>query len=196
MQDEFYPSFTEGDIWYRLNQRDLKHELLYKAIGIKHDYQPLVFDATAGWGRDAIMIAAFGCTVRLFERHPIVAQRLRMAMQEAEKNPHLSTIVARMQLLELCSFEHMQHFAQQEQPDVIYCDPMFEQKRRSLPKKDLQALQALVTIQDDPTALVTLARQCAKKRVVVKRAKQSAPYLAKPNFQISGKSHHFDIYQC
>ena len=83
-----------------------------------------------------------------------------------------------------------------EKPDIIYLDPMFPvSKKSALVKKEMQVLQALLGVDDNGELLFFLAKQQAKKRVVVKRAK-TAPFLAdeKPDQQYFGKSTRYDVY--
>ena len=69
---------------------------------------PLAIDATAGLGEDALLLAAAGFRVVLFERNPIIAALLRDALERAASVPELSPIVARMQLVEADSIPALQ----------------------------------------------------------------------------------------
>jgi 16S rRNA (guanine1516-N2)-methyltransferase len=190
--EEFYPDFTKGEIWRRVQKLDLKHEMLYKAIGIKSGHLPTVIDATAGWGRDSMIIAAFGCTVVMLEKNSSVADKLQYALNQAIKNDLLRPIVNRMSLHNKCAIQFF--IDNTVVADVIYCDPMFTNKRSALPKKELQVLQDLVGSQDNPKTLVEKAILSAKNRVVVKRSKATPPYVDNPSFTLKARSHHFDIY--
>ncbi|MCK5648263.1 MAG: class I SAM-dependent methyltransferase, partial [Gammaproteobacteria bacterium] len=81
-------------------------------------------------------------------------------------------------------------------PDVIYLDPMFPHRKKSaLVKKEMLAFQQLIGDDNDSDELLSICRQLAKKRVVVKRPIK-APYLdaQKPSFSMNMKKHRFDIY--
>lgn len=192
---EFELSYTEGDIWQRISKPDLKHEILYKALGIKGGVFPTVLDTTAGWGKDALMMAAFGCEVTLCEKHPQVAEKLQQALHNAKSSEQLAPIVKRMTLKPMCAIEYM-HSLTDNRPDVIVCDPMFSHTSSALPKKDMQILRSIQhdTTEEDVFELVKAAIHTATKRVIVKRAKNCAPYYPKPNFTLKARSHHFDIY--
>jgi len=81
-------------------------------------------------------------------------------------------------------------------PDVVYLDPMFPEKRKTAAvKKDMAAFHTLVGSDDDADALLPLALQAARYRVVVKRPRH-APHLdnCKPGMVLEGESTRFDIY--
>ena len=44
--------------------------MLGRAVGLKADRKPLIWDATGGLGRDAFVLADLGCEVTLCERMP------------------------------------------------------------------------------------------------------------------------------
>lgn len=46
-------------------------------------------DATAGLGRDAFVLAALGCRVRMVERHPVVAALLDDGLQRGYQDPEI-----------------------------------------------------------------------------------------------------------
>ena len=59
------------------------NEMLGRAVGLKADRKPLVWDATGGLGRDAFVLADLGCEVTLCERMPVLAWLLDQAVQAA-----------------------------------------------------------------------------------------------------------------
>ena len=176
--------------WRREHGGGLK-EAVAKAVGVKGNYHPTVFDATAGLGRDAFILANLGCTVTMTERSPIVAALLEDGLQRGIADP----AVQRMRLLNVPALQAMQNW-QDEQPDVVYLDPMFPHRKKSAAvKKDMRLFQLLLGPDLDADGLLAPARQLAKKRVVVKRP-ANAPYLAecKPSIEMKGKANRFDIY--
>ncbi len=59
-------------------------ELIARAIGLRHE--PLfILDATAGWARDAFLLAQLGCRVRAVERSPIVVALVEDGIARARK---------------------------------------------------------------------------------------------------------------
>ena len=80
-------------------------------------------------------------------------------------------------------------------PDVIYLDPMFLNKKKTLPKKDMSILKILVSKQKITKNLLKKSIKFTKKKVVVKRPIK-APYLEniKPTYIIYGTKYRFDIY--
>ena len=93
-------------------------EAVAKAVGIKKEYLPDVIDATAGLGRDAFVLAALGCHVRMLERHPVVAalldDGLQRGYQDAEIGPWLQE---RMSLIHTSSITALSEIT--PAPDVI-----------------------------------------------------------------------------
>ena len=80
--------------------------------------------------------------------------------------------------------------------DVIYFDPMFPVRgKTALPGKRMQYLAGLLG--DDPPftgSLVELGRRQARSRVVVKRRSKD-PVIARPDWQITGRTVRYDVYR-
>ena len=115
----------------RLRPANLQRELLVRAAKIKNaDYTLKAVDATAGLGEDALLLAAAGFSVQLYEYDPVIAALLRDALRRAAELPELAEIVGRMQLLEEDSLAALPQLA--TAPDVILLDPMFPEWQSSL----------------------------------------------------------------
>ena len=87
----------------RCKPHALSHELLVRAAKVKRprvEGAPLAIDATAGLGEDALLLAAAGFSVRLYERNPTIAALLRDALERATAVPELAEPIGRMQLVE------------------------------------------------------------------------------------------------
>lgn len=185
--------FSEKKITYRrkLNQ---KTENLAKAIGIKE--KPQVLDATAGLGRDAFILASLECTVTMLEKSPIIAALLQDGLEHAAHDPSLTEIISRMQLIRIDNIKYMKQL--KHHPDVVYLDPMFPMRKKSaLVKKEMRILTTLLENEPpiDEKLLLETARECAKKRVVVKRPRIAKPLdNQEPDFSITGKTCRFDVY--
>lgn len=192
-----YVDFASGAMAHRRQFGGGRGEAVAKAVGIKKDYLPSVIDATAGLGRDAFVLAAIGCQVMMFERHPVVAALLADGLQRGYQDPTIGEwLKARLSLQYLAEGQSLDSFSPQQKPDVIYLDPMFPHRQKSaLVKKEMRIFQHLVGHDLDADNLLEPARRLAGKRVVVKRP-DYAPFLAdqKPIAQIETKNHRFDIY--
>lgn len=182
-----------------------KGQALAKAIGLKKYRQPYVLDATAGLGRDAFVLASLGCHVTLLERSKIVHALLQDGLQRAlqytftadNTDKNLSVIMARMHLLRADSHCYLKAIDKEnKQPDIIYLDPMFPSRDKSAQvKKEMALFHKLVGTDEDSYALLALACQHAKYRVVVKRpAKAECLAARKADFSFPGKSTRYDVY--
>ena len=147
-----------------------------------------ILDMTAGWGRDAMVMAQAGGHLTLLEKNPLMAAMLFQA--------HQSLIDFNLQSNIRCVWANAHDYLKNmtEKPDVIYIDPMHPERQKSaLVKKHLQVLQQLVPPNEDVEELIQLALQHALKRVVVKwPEKQSAHF--KPSYSVHGKTIRFDVY--
>lgn len=180
---------------YRCLNFKKKDEALYKALGIKKNYFPFVLDATAGFGKDAFLISFWGCYVLMIERNPIIAALLEDGLQRAYKNKKLGIwLKKRLHLMFYDSFKMIE--IPILQPDVIYLDPMYPiNKKKALPKKNMQFLRQIIRDNDNYENLLKIARRFAKKRIIVKRPSYAKPLSEKKvTFSISNKNNRFDIY--
>jgi 16S rRNA (guanine1516-N2)-methyltransferase len=195
-------SFSEGANAHRRKFGGGRGQAIAKAVGIKSGYVPRVCDMTAGMGGDAFVLASLGCSVTMFERHPIVHALLEAGIESArqaevdDSNQELMSVVDRMALHYGDPSSLPIDFSWPE-VDVVYLDPMFpERKKKSAQvKKEMRVFHKLVGEDLDAHKLLALAKLHAIKRVVVKRPRL-APYLAdeKPDLSFEGKSTRFDIY--
>lgn len=167
-------------------------ELLLKAIGGRRAGLTVV-DATAGLGRDGFLLAGYGAQVSLCERHPVVAALLADGLARGNRAAAaVAEIVSRLRLSPISALEMLATAT----PDVVYLDPMFpESKKSALVKKEMRLFHSLVGNDEDTEALLALALQRAKHRVVVKRPPHAPPLVGPaPQFTVSGKAVRFDIY--
>lgn len=166
-----------------------KRQPFARAFGL-HRHQDLrVLDATAGLGRDSLVLAGLGCQVSLLERHPITHVLLADALRRAQ--------ASRRGPLELLPCEEAQHYLDRTQQDfdVIYLDPMYPQEgRRALPKKNMQLLRELAGADSDADSLLVRALGAAR-RVVVKRAPHAADLAGRaPAHRITANRVRYDVY--
>lgn len=146
-----------------------------------------IIDATAGFGKDAAILAGFGASVCMVERNPIVYALLEDGMRRLENQSLLS-----LQFGD--ALVYFKNLPPELTPDVIYLDPMHPTRTKSaLVKKEMQVLQQIIGEDTDIVELLTQARQTARSRVVVKWPSRLKPVL-KPNYSIPGKTIRFDVY--
>ncbi|KML71566.1 16S rRNA (guanine(1516)-N(2))-methyltransferase RsmJ [Pectobacterium peruviense] len=190
-----FVDFVAGPMAHRRRFGGGRGEAVAKAVGIKKGYLPDVVDATAGLGRDAFVLAALGCHVRMVERNPVVAALLDDGLQRGYQDAEIGLwLRERLTLLHASSMMALRDIA--PPPDVVYLDPMFPHKQKSaLVKKEMRVFQSLVGADDDADALLEPARALAKKRVVVKRPDYAPPLAGVPaQSMLETKSHRFDFY--
>ena len=192
--------FCAGGASHRRLYGGGKGQMIAKAVGVAAGIKPRVFDATAGLGGDAFVLACLGCEVRLMERSPVAFALLEDGLLRARtfataKDAELADIINRIQLLPGNSITHLQTQVAQV-ADVIYLDPMFPERQKSAAvKKEMQAFHQVIGQDLDDEALLQAALAKASHRVVVKRPRH-APAIGgvKPHYTLEGKSSRFDIY--
>jgi 16S rRNA (guanine1516-N2)-methyltransferase len=197
-QEQFKPiyiDFSKQALSYRHKKSQGRSELLAKAVGIRGAYLPTVIDATAGLGTDAVLLAHLGCQVLMLERSPIICCLLqdalrRAAFAELPWFDHLTLI---------CDDAHhflVQQIASHAQVDVVYLDPMFpERSKTALVKKEMRVLHRIVGSDRDAQGLFALAKQCATKRIVIKRPLHARTLVEDgPSLVYKAKASRFDVY--
>ena len=160
-------------------------------------------DATAGLGEDALLLAAAGFEVTLFERDATIAELLRAALAEAiiSSNGRLREAAGRMKVVECDAIEGL--FALQElagldaPPDVVYLDPMFPARRKSAAtNKKMQLFRSLERpcTDEEAEALLAAAIAAGPRKIVVKRPLKG-PHLAnvRPSYSLAGKIVRYDV---
>ena len=186
--------FEQGKNAHRRQFGGGRGQALAKAIGLKKGATPNIIDATAGFGRDAFVLANLGCQITLLERNPLIASLLADALDRAKDNADIQHVIKRMTLEHTDSYDYLNKL--KHQPDVIYIDPMYPTREKSaLVKKDMRLLHQLAGADTDSEQLLSLARTIALKRVVIKRPK-SAPFIGeqKPTTSIESKNTRYDVY--
>lgn len=185
-------SFADAE-WLKRAQQ--KNQAVLKACNNKKRSVKTVLDTTAGWGRDAFILASHGMEVSLIEQHPLLYAILRFskACSQIEESP-AQAVMSRIKLIHANSLDYLQH-KDRGVADCIYLDPMFpNHKSTAKPAKELQLLQ-LLTDNLDIEELMAVALQKAAMRVVVKRPLH-APALGnlKADLVYKEKSVRFDVY--
>jgi 16S rRNA (guanine1516-N2)-methyltransferase len=174
--------------WKRRHNEGKKQGLI-RACKPKSDLY--IIDATAGWGRDAALLASFGAKVLMLEQDPVVSALLADALIQQDKE---SQTKLQLSLLSVNSFEYLKNLKPCDYPDIIYIDPMHPERTKSaLVKKEMQILQTLVGAQQGALELIQLAVTRVKDKVVVKWPEHAPPLLQTPN-AIHGRTVRFDMY--
>jgi 16S rRNA (guanine1516-N2)-methyltransferase len=190
-----YVDFLDKATTTRLQKCQGRNELIAKAVGIKKGYLPVVIDTTAGLGGDAIILAFLGCRVEMIERSRVICALLQDAMRRAQiaHPPWLSNLSL------ICDDAKdflRQQIEAQRLVDVVYMDPMFPERSKSaLVKKEMRILKRIVGSDVDAAQLFELAKQCAKRRIVVKRPLHAEPLVReKPAIIYKARAFRFDVY--
>lgn len=181
----------------RLKKNNLQQELLVKAAKFKGlDGILTAVDATAGLGEDALLLAAAGFQVRLYEYDPVIALLLRDTLRRAVLVPELAEIAGRMELFEENSMDALQNL--EEQPDLVLLDPMFPARQKSARiKKKFQLLQRLESpcIGMDEEALLCAAFAAEPRKIAVKRPARAICLAGrKPDYSIKSKVIRYDCF--
>lgn len=150
-------------------------------------------DLTGGLGRDSVILALAGFNVTIVERNWYLAIILR----------YLSISFTHLFNLKVVFGDSYLYMQQNElNYTIAYFDPMFEDGKRALSKKDMQLIDILVGL--DESKLVDISPEdffysilshCNK--LIVKRDNKQASFFSssKPTYQKLGKTIRFDIYQ-
>ncbi|KAB7622971.1 class I SAM-dependent methyltransferase [Alkalilimnicola sp. S0819] len=191
-----YAEFAAGKAAWRLRQLSPRKEAIARAVGLHRQPGLDIVDATAGLGRDALVLAALGARLRMLERSPIIAALLEDALGRAAGLAELAEIAARMSLQAVDAVAWLTALPAAERPQVVYLDPMYPgEKGSAAAKKDMQLFRELLGPETDPAPLLAAALGCARRRVVVKRPRKAPPVSGPaPSHAIEGRSTRFDVY--
>jgi 16S rRNA (guanine1516-N2)-methyltransferase len=173
----------------RLTSKDDLIRALGHRLGVRR-----VVDATAGLGRDAASLAAFGFDVVAIERNTLMQALWRDALKRYPP-PRLAWIAHD-------AVAALHEMRGELAPDAVYLDPMYpEVERTALQQRELRLVRAAVAAEPlaadvvvDNAALFAAAVAAARHRVVVKRPRWAAPLGGTPTHTWSGASTRFDLY--
>jgi 16S rRNA (guanine1516-N2)-methyltransferase len=189
--------FIAGPLGHRLRYGGGRGQALARAVGMKPGFNPVIWDATAGLGRDAFVLASLGSQVTLCERNAVLAALLDDGLQRAALDAGIGAWVhQRMQLVYGDTVKLLPKLDSGQCPDVVYMDPMYPPGKSSvLVKKEMRALQRLLGADCDSGVLLNSALQVASRRVVIKRPRH-ADWVdsKKPSTAIESKKTRYDIY--
>ena len=100
---------------WKHRRQEGKKQALIRAGNIKPGMK--VLDCTAGWGRDAAIMAAFGAEVTMIERNPYMAALLKDALLRqtpSEQNQ------LKLKLIEIDAVRYLESLTAEEYPDLVY----------------------------------------------------------------------------
>jgi 16S rRNA (guanine1516-N2)-methyltransferase len=191
----FYLDWTQGSWQWRFKHSGKHSEAVARAV-IGKLKEPVVVDATAGLGRDSLVLQNAGAQVFMFERNPLVWLFLQAARFNALQN---DAFVASFPqgLPTLMPYGTYLDYARTHQDfscEVVYYDPMFPSRQKSAQvKKDMQIFHSIVGKDEDSLSYAHSLIQLPKFRTVIKRP-DSAPPLIPCDYSVDGKACHFDCY--
>lgn len=170
----------------------------------------LVFDATAGLGRESMILAHAGAKVVSFERQLPIWIILNDALKRAQGSrffpftlPVLRPIgTIKDYSLALAGTDNhsltLANDLNNARPEVIYYDPMFPERENSAQvKKDMFVFQQVIGEDKDIIEFLELALELAVKRVVLKRPSYAPPLAVaglERSYFVDGGQCRFDCY--
>lgn len=194
----FRVNFTNGPIAARISRGLTKREPLVKALALDPLRPSHILDATAGFGRDAMLIARYGQQITMLEKHAVIHELLADGLSRAfEQDEFCNLFTYPPDLIHSLAQQYL--VAADKPVDVIYLDPMYPRRNKNLKvKKESQILQLLskdMEHEDDHTDLLTWACSLARKRVVVKRPSWAEPLTKSlPTTAIYNQNTRYDVY--
>ncbi len=196
---DFEIELISAKLLWRLNHSGKNSEAVCRAVMGKLD-RPIVFDATAGLGRESLILQSAGCSVFMFERNPVIWLLLKSAVAKALA---CEEVVSSLKnglptLTALGSYkDQLERGEPLLTPEVIYYDPMFpERKKSALVKKEMRVFHELVGFDEDTTDYAEFLLTKASHHLVVKRPANEPPLklsVRRSSF-VDGKACRFDCY--
>ena len=175
------------------------NELLVKAIKTTNGDNNIIFDLTAGFGKDSILLAASGYNIVMLEQNPFLATIIGYFLY---KFKDVYSWVNNMQIIYGNSINFLMNY-QAKLPIAVYLDPMFQDKKSALAKKDMQIIKLLndkfnssCNENLDTNKLFDLGYKYAQCKLVVKRDNKQKPLVVSPpvSYAILGKTVRYDVY--
>lgn len=194
----FRVDFLSGTVAARISLGLNKRDPLAKALAISPHQSNHIFDGTAGFGRDAMLIARYGQKITMIEKHPVIHALLADGINRAFAQENFCKLIPYQP--ELIHSEAQQYALIGHKPvEVIYLDPMYPKRKKQLKvKKESQVLQLLTEGRENEYEQVELlewACSLATKRVVVKRPRWAEPLTdLSPTTAIYNQNTRYDIY--
>ena len=188
--------FLRGAMRSRLRRAPAERQLLARAVGWKGPGLT-VLDATAGVGSDAFLLAWLGCQVTAVERSAVLGALLEDGVRRAarEGDDRYREAVDRLDLITADAVSVLNGLADGKRPEVVYVDPMYPDSGRSAKSRKAMELSRRVVGDDaDAGEVFRVARQVARRRVVVKRRARAAPLAEGATMCLAGRTIRYDVY--
>lgn len=200
----YFPDWTRIDTTSRAGGR--AGQPLLRAVQGKRGRKGLmVWDATAGWGEDAWILAALGHRVLAVERDPLVYLCLLDAWSRAAEEAPITA--RRVRPVRADALELLERAAARPGPwtgpplpDVVYLDPLFpgQKRKKGRERKPMRILRLTVRKgEGEAEELLRSALAAARQRVVLKRPRKAAvlsPNSRGPVHTVPGRGYRYDIY--
>ncbi len=182
--------FLKGSMGWRLKRTD--HEkLLKKAVG-KTDKPLTIFDGTAGFLSDTLILLALGHKVIACEQSKILFVLLKDAIRRAKDAlPYLDN-------LKIYNDNSINLYKNLENIDLVFLDPMYpEPKKHVLRSGNMSSIRKILNIEsiDDVEDNVFFEfKDFGYKKLILKRPIKAGLLDQNINYQVKGKSTRFDVY--
>ena len=153
-----------------------------------------MLDLTAGALKDSFYIASLGFKVTALERSATVYLLLMSALKGLSKNTEVYKFIT--ENINIVYSEAADYFDQiTEQPDIIYFDPMFpDKKKQALSQKSMQLFKTLLPADEVENKKIAIrAAEIAKKRLVTKRPLHAEALTPIVTQRYIGKSIRYDM---
>ena len=179
-----------GGVWVEateLLRRVADGSTLKRACGALGEAR--VLDPMAGWGVDALLLAAAGARVVAVEQEPL----LHALGRDLARRSGIAGV-------EFHCGDGLRMLDTAEPFDLVYLDPMFPAHgKTALPGKRMQVTRALPGAETEITVpellrWIEAGRAAARRRVVLKRRLKD-PVVGSPHWQIKGRSVRYDVYR-
>lgn len=170
--------------------KDSRKTPLARALGKKAFQNGLVWDATAGSGRDLCHILSLGAKrLWAFERHPVIYTLLVFEIYRLKKNldPDIE--------LEIF-YADAAEFDGAESAQAIFYDPMYPEKKKksSLSRQSMEVFKKLVGPDLDEQSCLEKLLDSHHQRVILKRPLKAKTLLPGVSSQFKGSTTRYDLY--
>ena len=195
-ENPVYVDFVGGALGFRRVYGGGRHSEGVARACFGRMKSPVVFDGTAGLGRDAFVMAALGARVHLFERNPVVRLLLRDGLRRGRDSdiPEVREITSSGMLLE--EAPSVTAYRGNVIPDTVYLDPMYpERKKAAMVKKEMRIFHELVGQDRDREDYLDAILEADYRKTVMKLPKWAEiMHPERDNTVVATKNHRFVVY--
>jgi len=172
-----------------------KEELLVKILK-KYNNKTNIIDTTAGFGKDAIIIASAGYKINIIEKNPIIIYILKKKMNFEYKYILKKNKIKNIKIIYGDARKILYKLKKDKYPDIIYIDPFFLKLKNSAIEKTYMFILKKISKSHINTTneLIKISEKRCKKIIIIKSHIKSKLLLDNPTYQIFGSRIKFDIY--